>query len=98
MWREKEQEQFDVMISYKCIDRCIDSIRKSLMCHVDVAMGSAVWIADSDKEHSKNLRSNAEVKCVNWDAVESWAKERVLETRKFKLRAGPFEKSQTGDV
>lgn len=62
------------------------------MCHVDVAMGSAVWIAGSDKEHSKNLRSNAEVKCVNWDAIEFWAKKRVLKTRKFKLRVESFEK------
>ena len=38
------------------------------------------------------------VTCANWDSVESWANEWVLETSIVKSRAGPFEESQTGDV
>ena len=65
------------------------------MCHADMAVSSVEWIASSDEPVNKQLRSNAEVTCVNWDAVESWAQERVLERKKFKLRAGPFEKTHT---
>ena len=75
----------------RSLDHCIERIRRSIMCHADMAVSSVEWIASSHDPENKQLRSNAEVTCVNWDAVESWAHERVLERKKFKLRAGPFE-------
>ena len=100
---KKKQEYFQIGILYKSSDHCIDSIdsiRKSTMCHADMAVGSAVWIADSDKEQSKNLCSNAEVSCTNWDTLKFEANERVLETKNFTFASRTFRKkeSQTSDV
>lgn len=68
------------------------------MCHADVAAYSAVWVADSHEEESKLLVSDAERVCVDWTALDGWARERALERGQFKLRAGPFEKSHHADT
>ena len=62
------------------------------MCHADVALYGVEWIADSHEAENMRLRSNAEVTCVNWDAVDSWAKERALVRHQYKVAPGPFEK------
>ena len=64
------------------------------MLHTDMAMSSTIWIAISHKENSKNLRSNPEVSCANWDAVESWANEKVLDTKNLKFTSRTFREEK----
>jgi hypothetical protein len=64
------------------------------MCHADLSIYSAEWIADSHELEPKILRSNGESNCLNWNAVETWARGRALERKKFYLRPGPFEKER----
>ena len=61
------------------------------MCHADLAFYSAEWVADSHEPVNKQLRSEGQLTCKNWDAVESWSRERALKLREFLLRAGPYE-------
>lgn len=67
------------------------------MCHPDLSMWSAYWVADSHEPDSKLLRSEGESVCVNWDSLNQWALTRRLERRKFKLRAGRYEKGHSQD-
>ena len=66
------------------------------MCHADTTVYSVEWIADSHERHSKELRSNGELICVNWETLDAWARDRALERKKYLLRAGPFEHSHKG--
>lgn len=50
---------------------CIEYIRRTVMCHADVSMYTAVWIADSHEHPNKDLTAGARRKCVKWDAVDS---------------------------
>ena len=64
------------------------------MCKADISVYSTYWIGDQAAFPSKDLRSEAERVCVNWDLIEGWARERLLERNKFKVLAGPYEKKQ----
>ena len=66
------------------------------MCRPDLTLYIAEWIDDSHARRSKQLRSNAQTKCVNWDLLDGWARKRALKAREFKLKAGPFEKPHVG--
>ncbi|KAF2492905.1 hypothetical protein BU16DRAFT_620214 [Lophium mytilinum] len=74
-------------------DHCIETLRRSVMCHADVGLYSFEWVGDSREARNKVLRSDAETVCVDWEALSGWAGERALEKGRFKLLAGPFEKS-----
>ncbi|KAK0625001.1 hypothetical protein B0T17DRAFT_492635 [Bombardia bombarda] len=71
---------------------CVDTIRRSLMCKADVAMYTAYWIGDHTAIPSKELRSNSDTVCVDWEAIDGWARQRLLPKDKYKVRPGPFEK------
>ncbi|KAK3368269.1 hypothetical protein B0H63DRAFT_565001 [Podospora didyma] len=73
---------------------CVDTIRRSLMCKADVSIYTAYWIGDHTAPISKELRSNSDTVCVNWDAIDGWARERLLEQNKYLVRPGPYEKIQ----
>ncbi|KAI0814709.1 hypothetical protein GGR55DRAFT_632897 [Xylaria sp. FL0064] len=70
---------------------CVDTIRRSLMCKADVALYTAYWIGDHTTIPSKELRSGSDTVCVNWEAVDSWARSRMLLRDRYKVRPGPFE-------
>ena len=61
------------------------------MCHADVSLYTAVWIADSHEHPNKDLTSGGQRECVKWDAVDSWSRKRALETGVYKVKPGPFE-------
>ncbi|KAL2037447.1 hypothetical protein N7G274_009727 [Stereocaulon virgatum] len=75
-------------------DHCVERLRRAIMCHADLSIYSAEWVADSHEPEPKILRSNGESNCLNWNAVETWARGRALERKKFYLRPGPFEKER----
>ena len=68
-------------------------IRNFPIYHVDMAIGSTIKIIKSDKGHIKNLCSTLKVSPANCDAVESWANERVLETKELKFASRTSRKS-----
>jgi hypothetical protein len=71
-------------------DHCLETLRKQVMCHADLAMLSAEWVAPvAEKEHIV-LRSNSESTCLRWDPIRSWAMERALDRGSYSIRAGPF--------
>ncbi|CAG9942459.1 unnamed protein product [Clonostachys rosea f. rosea IK726] len=70
---------------------CVDTIRRSLMCKADPAMYTGYWIANHTVIPSKELRSNSDTICVNWEALDGWARERLLPADKYKVKPGPFE-------
>ncbi|KAI0403897.1 hypothetical protein F4802DRAFT_275257 [Xylaria palmicola] len=78
------------------LTHCVDTIRRSLMCKADVAVYAAYWIGDHTAIPSKELRSGSDTVCVDWEAVDSWARARMLPRDQYKVRPGPFEK--TGQI
>lgn len=56
------------------------------MRKADVGLYTAYWIGDN-----KELRSNSETVGVNWEAIDTWSRERLLPKNKYKTRPGPFE-------
>lgn len=73
---------------------CVDTIRRSLMCKADVAIYTAYWIGDHNAIPSKELRSESDTVCVDWEAIDAWSRERMLPKDKYKLKPGPFESRQ----
>lgn len=73
---------------------CVDTIRRSLMCKADVAIYTAYWIGDHTAVPSKELRSESDTVCVNWEAIDAWSRQRLLPKDKYKLKPGPFETRQ----
>ena len=48
------------------------------MCRADTALYSAEWVKGSHEPDNKEIRSDAEVMCVKWDSIDSWARSRAL--------------------
>lgn len=71
---------------------CIEYIRRTIMCHADVSVYAATWIADSHEKPNKDLISGGERECVNWDAIDKWSRSRALKKKVYKVKPGPFEK------
>ena len=79
-------------------DHCIENLRRAVMCHADVGLFSVEWVGDSSQGiEGKRLRSNADSLCVDWDAIDKWARKRALEKGNFYLLPGPFEHLDHGD-
>ncbi|GAW21674.1 hypothetical protein ANO14919_111970 [Xylariales sp. No.14919] len=79
------------------MSHCVDTIRRSLMCKADIAVYTAYWIGDHDAFPNKELRSNSDRICVNWEAIDGWARTRLLPKDKYKVKPGPFEKALKGN-
>jgi hypothetical protein len=62
------------------------------MCHADISVYAASWIADSHEQPNKDLVSQGERTCVKWDAIDTWSRQRALKKRVYKVKPGPFEK------
>ncbi|KAL1880100.1 hypothetical protein Daus18300_001463 [Diaporthe australafricana] len=50
------------------------------------------WIGDHTALPSKELRSNSDTVCVDWEAIDAWSRKRLLPKDKYKVKPGPFEK------
>ncbi|KAI0416906.1 hypothetical protein F5X98DRAFT_364129 [Xylaria grammica] len=79
------------------LGHCVDTIRRSLMCKADIAVYTAYWIGDHDAFPNKELRSNSDRICVNWEAIDGWARTRLLPKDRYKVKPGPFEKALKGN-
>ncbi|KAL5384405.1 hypothetical protein PMIN02_009253 [Paraphaeosphaeria minitans] len=87
---EKGLDHEDRVIEH--LSHCIEYIRRTIMCHADVSVYTAVWIADSHEKPNKDLISGGERQCVNWDAIDKWSRSRALKKKVYKVKPGPFEK------
>ncbi|OAL01238.1 hypothetical protein IQ06DRAFT_347294 [Phaeosphaeriaceae sp. SRC1lsM3a] len=74
------------------LTHCIEYIRRTIMCHADVSVYTATWIADSHETPNKDLISGGERECVNWEAIDAWSRSRALKKKVYKVKPGPFEK------
>jgi hypothetical protein len=72
------------------LGHCLQLLGQSIMCHPDLSLWSAEWVSNNAAVRSKEIRSNAELECVNWDMINQWALPRALQ-RGYKVRPGPFE-------
>ncbi|KAF2465158.1 uncharacterized protein BDR25DRAFT_379910, partial [Lindgomyces ingoldianus] len=61
------------------LDHCIEALRLLVMCRGDVSLYTFTWAKDYPNA-TKNIlsRVNAPRQCVDWDRLESWAKERAV--------------------
>jgi len=62
------------------------------MCHPDLTMLTGGWVAASDVFEHIELRTTSKSRCVNWEAIQSWAMSRYLNRGNFSIRAGPFDR------
>ncbi|KAF2270618.1 hypothetical protein CC78DRAFT_611502 [Lojkania enalia] len=78
-------------------DHCIDSIRQALMCHPNTAFYAAHWIM-SEKGPKADLdsTSGAMHKCVKWESLDQWAKERAMSQSTARYRPSPFHGKHNG--
>ncbi|KAK3329255.1 hypothetical protein B0H66DRAFT_634462 [Apodospora peruviana] len=72
---------------------CIDLIRQALLCRPNTAIFVSDYVNDPVQYTSDDIRSSANVQCVNWDSLHGWAKKRALLPGKYKYRVGPWYKS-----
>ncbi|KAI1094220.1 hypothetical protein F5B19DRAFT_482355 [Rostrohypoxylon terebratum] len=56
-------------------EHCVDYIRQSLMCQFDTGIIPYNWVLD---HQNPTPNSNTHHKCVNWDALQEWLKNRAV--------------------
>jgi len=60
------------------------------MCHPN----TAIYIPEWDKTHALpdgfRMISEGQTTCVNWDALDQWARRRALKKGEYKLKPNPF--------
>lgn len=63
------------------------------MCHPN----TAVYVPEWDETHTHpdgfQMRSAGQTMCVNWNALDQWARKRALNSGKYKLKPNPFVSS-----
>ncbi|KAI1182595.1 hypothetical protein F5B17DRAFT_178701 [Nemania serpens] len=57
-------------------EHCVDYIRQSIMCQYDTGLVTYDWVL---KHQNPTPNSNAMHKCVDWDAVQEWLKQRAVQ-------------------
>ncbi|KAL9023681.1 MAG: hypothetical protein Q9196_007047 [Gyalolechia fulgens] len=57
-------------------EHCVDYIRQSLMCQFDTGIIPYNWVLD---HQNPTPNANTHHKCVDWDALQSWLKDRAVE-------------------
>ncbi|GAB1319328.1 hypothetical protein MFIFM68171_09538 [Madurella fahalii] len=78
-------------------DHCIDTLRQALMCHANTAIYTAEWTDDPHSPVNKELRSDAVTTCVNWDALNGWARQRALVPGHYHYLSGPYKANRVKD-
>ncbi|KAL1971990.1 hypothetical protein VTN31DRAFT_7209 [Thermomyces dupontii] len=56
-------------------EHCIDVIRQTIMCDFDTTLLSYDWVAD---HHVPTPNTNVMHKCIDWDALQAWLRERAV--------------------
>ncbi|KAH8699379.1 hypothetical protein GQ44DRAFT_764740 [Phaeosphaeriaceae sp. PMI808] len=99
----EEQEAFNTYHQGRCpaietcakltsvIVHCIESLRRTLMCKADSSLYAGYWIAADGSWPSKELRSNSQQVCTNWEKLDKWARERMLPKGEYFVKPGPFD-------
>lgn len=77
VWATEVYLPEDELMGIEHIDHCIDTIRQSLMCAVDVTPLPFIWV-----EEDKSVKEVAAVlhTCRDFDAVKAWAQEHHIHT------------------
>lgn len=57
-------------------EHCIDYLRQSLMCSYDTTIVTYNWVLDHQKP---TPNGNAMHKCVDYDGIQEWLKERAVD-------------------
>jgi hypothetical protein len=72
VWSTEVYLPEDELMGIEHIDHCIDTIRQSLMCAVDVTPLPFVWV-----ERDQRVKEVAAVihTCRDFDAIKDWAQE-----------------------
>lgn len=52
-------------------DHCLETLRRTIMCHGNVGLYSFVW--DDPAAWKPSLRSNSKSVCARWSSIENWA-------------------------
>jgi hypothetical protein len=68
------------------IGHCIEALRVSVMCSADLGLYSFIWTgADATKP---SARSTSPRKCMDWDTIDRWSRERMIPNTHIKLLKG----------
>ncbi|KAK4107237.1 hypothetical protein N656DRAFT_849603 [Canariomyces notabilis] len=59
-------------------NHCIDAMRQTLLCHANTAIYTVEYTGNPRSPVGRDLKSRAVTKCVNWDALNGWARQRAL--------------------
>ena len=57
-------------------EHCVDNIRQSLMCQFDTGIIPYNWVLD---HQNPTPNANTHHKCMNWDALQAWLKDRAVD-------------------
>ncbi|KAI9674945.1 MAG: hypothetical protein M1822_009007 [Bathelium mastoideum] len=68
------------------LDHCIEALRISVMCSADTSFYTFYW--PNPNAHRPSSKSNAKRYCVNWDALDGWARERAIDLDPWLIRPG----------
>ena len=67
---------------YAHADHCLELLRQASVCRGDVSIIPYAWLRNHKKEiEGPTLQRGAPRLCVNWDALEGWAKDRKVDLR-----------------
>ncbi|KAJ4305492.1 hypothetical protein N0V90_001023 [Kalmusia sp. IMI 367209] len=70
----------------KHIDHCLEYWRESVMCRGDVTLGTFYW-RDTDGYPTSRVYTDNE--CVDWTALDTWARKRMVDMSDRSILAGP---------
>ncbi|KAF2638103.1 hypothetical protein P280DRAFT_492029 [Massarina eburnea CBS 473.64] len=87
-----EEERGSFIYTHEHSDHCLELYRQHVMCHGYPTFYTGEWVADSKSFPNKELRPGGLTKCVNWDSMDGWARQRALNVQEHKVKPGPFEK------
>lgn len=85
LWKDHHREYFPDLVGTarevpdlyeRHFEHCVDYIRQSIMCHFDTGLVTYDWVR---KHQNPTPNANAMHKCVDWDAVQHWLRERAVE-------------------
>jgi hypothetical protein len=65
----------DELLGFHHINHCVDAIRQSLMCSVDVSVLTWRW---NEERKTNTERGTIVHTCRNFDRIREWARERAI--------------------
>ncbi|KAK0609934.1 hypothetical protein B0T17DRAFT_545559 [Bombardia bombarda] len=73
---DDDQAQFDYLQAHA--DHCLDFLRQGMLCHLDYSLYTLYW--GERRQDIPTHRIPPVQKCVNWDKLQSWMRQRVAST------------------